>query len=67
MTDRINLAISAAGVPIALVLLTGAVRAYEDGEGSGWFVAGAALLQAATVLQLAQDLRRRRRSRARAG
>lgn len=67
MTDRISLAISTVGVLVALMLVTGAVQAYLNGDDSGWFIAWAALLQVATVWQLVHEVRRRRSRRVQAG
>lgn len=58
MTDRIDLVISALGVPAALLLLLGAVGEYRSGGSVGWVWGAAALLLASTHT-LVRDLRRR--------
>ncbi|MFF9127899.1 hypothetical protein ACF09J_32340 [Streptomyces sp. NPDC014889] len=67
MTDRIGLAMSTVGVLACFMLVTGAVRAYLNGDDSGWFIAFAVLLQVTTVWQLVRDIQRRRRRRVQAG
>ncbi|WP_326791978.1 hypothetical protein OHA79_08705 [Streptomyces sp. NBC_00841] len=67
MIDRVGLAVSALGVLVCLMLVTGALQAYPAGDESGWFVVFACLLQVANVLRLVRDIRRRRTMRSEAG
>ncbi|MFB6784703.1 hypothetical protein ACFCX0_47535 [Streptomyces sp. NPDC056352] len=67
MIDRVGLVVSALGVLVCLMLVSGALQAYLAGDESGWFVVLACLLQVANVWQLVRGIRRRRRMRSEAG
>ena len=58
MTDRINLIISALGIPATLLLLFVVVRDHRDGASVLW-VWGAAALLLVAIHTLVRDIRRR--------
>ncbi|MGW3247769.1 hypothetical protein [Streptomyces sp. NPDC001070] len=66
MTDRLGFLLSASAAVVCVLLLTGGVGAYLSGA-SIWWTAWAAMLQVATVWQVARRFRRLRATRGDAG